>query len=72
MVIAQIAWGRKFTLKWVVLALHWFVSGSDPPANLWRENAVIADFVGIDLHWVMPRLAEELPAKEKDGRTPPP
>jgi hypothetical protein len=37
----------------------------------WREDSAIAGAAGIDLHWAMMRLGEELRAKEQDGRTPP-
>jgi hypothetical protein len=50
-----------------------FMSGSDRAADRWREYYAIAGLAGIDLHHLyraMAWLGEELPEKERDGRTP--
>src|SRR5262249_40081547 len=50
-----------------------FVSGSDRPADRWREDCAIAGVEALDLHHLyraMAWLGEELPEKEQDGRTP--
>ena len=50
-----------------------FVSGSDRPADRWREAYAVAGVDKLDLHHLyraMAWLGEELPVKEQDGRTP--